>query len=271
MRVAFIGDIVGRVGRNMLKTHLKNLRDEYKIDYVVANSENASHGFGLTPKNGKELLSYGVDVMTGGNHTWDKKEIEALLRDESVLRPANYPSEVVGSGVKKTLINDEKFAVINLMGVFSMPAMTDNPFKVVQREIEALKSEGYEAIFIDFHAEATSEKRALHCMLRGKVSAICGSHTHIGTDDLIIDRGTFYVSDIGLTGCRDNVIGMDEREPIKKFLTALPAKYDVPKNCKAILQIAIIDIEDGEAIDGFKLKIYNDRDEISTLKAFKES
>jgi len=258
MKIAFIGDIVGRPGRNMVKTYLKQLKDELKIDFVIANGENASHGFGLTIKNANELFSYGIDLITGGNHTWDKKdEILTLLNNSPVLRPDNYPKEVPGSGLKIINIKDTKVAILNLMGLFAMPQVL-NPFTHALEVIEKLKNDGIKHICIDFHAEATAEKRVMMELLKSKVSAICGTHTHIGTDDLEITDGTFYVSDIGLTGCRDNVIGMDSKVPIQKALTGLGGHFDIPKKCKSILQIIIIDLDDnGKAINGFKLKIYD--------------
>lgn len=269
MKIAFIGDIVGRPGRKMVKQHLKHIRDEFNIDFVIANSENASHGFGLTTKNATELFNAGIDLMTGGNHTWDKKDILPLLEIEPILRPHNYPEGVVGSGLFRTDINGEKLAILNLMGVYTMPMVT-NPFLCAKEEVEKLHSEGYKNIFIDFHAEATSEKRGLQQMLKGKVSAICGTHTHIGTDDLSIEDDTLYVTDVGLTGCRDNVIGMDKAEPLKKFLTGLPARYDIPNKCKAILQLIVVELQDGKAVDGFKIKAYDEAKAQIVQMAFKE-
>ncbi len=270
MIIAFIGDIVGRPGRKIVKQHLNSIRDEFNIDFVIANSENASHGFGLTMKNSKELFNSGIDLMTGGNHTWDKKDILALLEIEPILRPHNYPSGVHGTGVFKTEINGEKLAILNLMGVYTMPMVT-NPFICAKDEVVKLREDGYKNIFIDFHAEATSEKRGLQQMLKGQVSAICGTHTHIGTDDLSIQDDTLYVTDVGLTGCRDNVIGMESTAPIKKFLTGLPAKYDIPNSCKSILQLIVIELNDGKAVDGFKIKVYDEGKPQVVQKAFREN
>jgi metallophosphoesterase (TIGR00282 family) len=260
MKIAFIGDIVGRPGRKIINDKLKSLRKEYGIDCVIANGENASHGFGLTVKNCDELLSYGIDVITGGNHTWDKKkEMIVLLKTHPVLRPDNYPKEVEGSGLKILDINGEKLAVLNLMGLFSMPQVL-NPFTHAIEVVDKLIEDGIKHIFVDFHAEATAEKRIMMQLLKGKVSAICGTHTHVGTDDLEITKGTFYVSDIGLTGCRDNVIGMDSKIPIKKALTGLGGHFEIPNSCKTIMQIIIIDInEDGKSINAKKIKLYNNQ------------
>jgi len=263
LRVAFIGDIVGRPGRKIIKSNLKNLIDRFDINLVIANGENASHGFGLTVKNASELFNCGIDVITGGNHSWDKKkDILTLLETKPVLRPDNYPKQIPGSGVKILDINGIKLAVINLMGLYTMPQVL-NPFTHAVELIEKLNNDGINHIFIDFHAEVTAEKRVLMQLLKGKVSAICGTHTHVGTDDLEISDGTFYVSDIGLTGCRDNVIGMDSKIPIQKALTGLGGHFDVPNNCKSIMQIIIVDIdENAKARDGMKVKLYDDKDEI---------
>lgn len=253
MRVGFIGDIVGRPGRKMVLAYLKKLRSEHAIDFVIANYENASHGFGLTQKNAQELFAAGIDVMTGGNHTWDKPEIIQLLDKLPLLRPVNYPEGVPGLGVGIYEVEGQRVAVVNLMGYYAMP-MVDNPFVTIKRVVFDLKEQGIENIFIDMHAEATSEKRALLMMLKGKVSAIVGTHTHVGTDDLEIIDKTGYVTDIGLTGCRDNVIGMDAKVPIERFMTGLPGRFEVPDKCGKILQMVVMDFEGGGCIHAFKIK-----------------
>ena len=257
MRIAFIGDIVGRPGREMLKEHLHKIRDEYRVDFVIANYENASHGFGVTVKNANELLSFGVDCMTGGNHSWDKKDVESLFDTHEILRPHNYPEEVAGTGCKIYEIAGEKLAVVNLMGHYSMP-FADNAFRKAKQTVSELKEQSVKNIFIDFHAEATSEKRAMMMLLQGEVCGIIGTHTHVSTDDLQIANGTVYLSDIGLTGCRDNVIGMDSKVPLKQFLTGMKGHFDIPKRCKKILQLAIMDFSDGRCSNAFKLKQFDD-------------
>ncbi|MBL4729804.1 MAG: YmdB family metallophosphoesterase [Sulfurimonas sp.] len=257
MRIAFIGDIVGRPGRDMLKMYLSEIRQEYNIDFVIANYENASHGFGLTSKNANELVSYGVDVMSGGNHTWDKKEIIPLFDTHELLRPHNYPQEVPGTGCKTYEVNGEKIAVLNLMGHYSMP-MCDNAFRCAKATVQELQDSGVKNIFIDFHAEVTSEKRGMFMLLQGEVSAIIGTHTHVSTDDFQISQGTAYLTDIGLTGCRDNIIGMDSKVPLKQFLTGMKGHFDIPKKCKKILQIAVMDLKDGKCTHAFKLKYFDD-------------
>ncbi len=263
MRIAFIGDIIGRPGRSIIKENLKALRQEHKIDFVIANYENASHGFGLTAKNAAELFNSGIDVMTGGNHTWDRREIHALFDKYELLRPHNYPAEVSGTGCKTYEVAGEKLAVFNLMGHFGMP-MVDNPFRCATDTVSMLKEEGVKNIFIDMHAEATAEKRSLLMMFKSQVSAIVGTHTHVATDDLQIDEGTGYLTDIGLTGCRDNVIGMDARVPIERFMTGLPGRFVVPDKCKAVLQMAVFDISEGKCSNAFKIKKFNDGREFIT-------
>ena len=257
MRIAFIGDIVGAPGRKMIEEHLKKLRAEYGVDFVIANYENASHGFGLTLKNANELVACGIDVMSGGNHTWDKKDILPLFETHELLRPHNYPKEVPGTGCKVYEVAGEKLAILNLMGHYSMP-FTDNAFRCALESVETLHEQGIKNIFIDFHAEATSEKRALLMLLQGKVSAIVGTHTHVGTDDLQIVNATGYLGDIGLTGCRDNVIGMDEKVPLKQFLTGMKGHFEIPKKCKKILQIVLFDFKEGLCSEAIKLKILDD-------------
>ena len=263
MRIAFIGDIVGRPGREMLKQYLPEMKKEYKIDFVIANYENASHGFGMTPKNANEIVSYGVDCMTGGNHSWDKKDILPLFDSHEILRPHNYPDGVAGTGCKVYDVAGEKLAVLNLMGHYSMP-FTDNAFRKAKESVEALHADGVKNIFVDFHAEATSEKRAMMMLLQGQVSSIIGTHTHVSTDDFQITQGTAYLTDIGLTGCRDNVIGMDEKVPLKQFLTGGKGHFDVPKKCKKILQMVIMDFSNGECTKAFKLKQFDDGELLKT-------
>jgi len=263
LRIAFIGDIVGRPGRKIIKENLERLKTLHKIDFTVANGENASHGFGLTVKNATELFNCGIDLITGGNHSWDKKkDMITLLESKPVLRPDNYPEGVPGTGIKVVDVNGIKLAIINLMGLYTMPQVL-NPFTHVLELVEKLEQDDVKHIFIDFHAEVTAEKRILMQMLKGRVSAICGTHTHVGTDDQEITDGTYYVTDIGMTGCRDNVIGMESDVPIKKALTGMGGHFNVPNNCRSIMQIAIIDIDDdGKSCDGFKIKLYDNKNEI---------
>ena len=263
MNIGFIGYIVVRPCRTMITTHLNRLRDEYELDFVIANYENASHGFGLTKKNAEELFSSGIDVMSGGNHTFDRKDIFELFGKYEILRPNNYPKSVDGTGLKIYDVAGEKFAVLNLLGHYGMPHL-ENAFICAKQSVEELHEQGVKNIFIDFHAEATSEKRALMAMLEGKVSAICGTHTHVSSDDLQISKGTAYLTDIGLTGCRDNVIGMDKKAPLNAFLTGIKSHFDVPKNCNKILQMLVYDINEGICKDVLKIKLFDNETTIIT-------
>jgi len=257
MRVAFIGDVVGKPGRDMIGKYLPQLKKEYGLDLVISNYENASHGFGLTKKNCEELLGYGIDVMTGGNHSWDKKEVFELYDTYPLIRPINYPDSGAGEGLIKIQILSHEVAILNVMGNYTMP-MADNPFIKIDGAVDLLKKEGIKHIIVDIHAEATSEKLAMLHILKDRVSAIFGTHTHVGTDDLVVVDGCCYVTDVGLTGCRDGVIGMDKKVPIQRFMTSVGGHFDVPKKCKTILQIIIFEINDeGRAIDAQKLKIYD--------------
>jgi len=258
LRIAFIGDVVGKPGRMMLQKYLPLLREEHAIDFVIANYENASHGFGLTEKNCLELLECGVDMMTGGNHSFDKKEVLTLFDKYPLIRPANYPKSTPGTGVYEVEVNGVQLAVVNILGHYTMP-MVDNPFTVADDIVESLVQKNIKHIVIDMHAEATSEKQALLHILGDKVSAIVGTHTHVSTDDLQIVKGCCYITDLGLTGCRDGVIGMDPASPIKRFMTGIGSHFDVPDHCKSISHILLVDLDkEGKSLEAKKLKIYDD-------------
>lgn len=264
MKIGFIGDVVGKPGRLMIKRHLTRLRQEHFIDYMIANYENASHGFGLTEKNCKELLGYGIDMMTGGNHSFDKKEILNLFDTYPLIRPMNYPKETPGKGIYKTIIIGHETVILNLMGHYTMP-LVDNPFTMIVEVVARLKDQGFKHIILDMHAEASAEKQALLHMLKDDVSAILGTHTHVATDDLQVRDGCCYVTDIGLTGCRDGVIGMDSTIPVKRFLTGLGGHFDVPDECKSILQMVVFELDDdGRCVGAEKIKIYDDKPKIVT-------
>jgi hypothetical protein len=264
VRIGFIGDIVGKPGRLMLKRHLKRLQEEHFIDFTIANYENASHGFGLTEKNCIELLGYGIDMMTGGNHSFDKKEILGMFDSYPLIRPINYPKSTAGKGLYRTTLLGHEIAIINLMGHYTMP-MVDNPFTMIVDEVARLREQNIKHIIIDMHAEASSEKNALRQILKSDVSAILGTHTHVATDDLQVVDGCCYITDVGLTGCRDGVIGMDSTIPVKRFLTSLGGHYDINEKCKSILQMVVFEInEDGRCIGAQKIKIHDDAPKIVT-------
>lgn len=255
MRIGFIGDIVGKPGRLMIAKYLRDIRAEYALDFVIANYENASHGFGLTEKNCNELLDNGIDMMSGGNHSFDKKEIFALFDTHPLIRPINYPQAAPGKGLFETALLGKSLAVINLMGHYTMP-MADNPFTKILGVVEELYARGVVHILIDMHAEASSEKHALLYLLKDRVSAILGTHTHVGTDDLQIRSGCCYVTDVGLSGCRDNIIGMQSDAPIRRFLTGIGGHFDIPDRCKAMLQIVVLELDSfGRCKEAQKIKI----------------
>jgi len=245
VNILFIGDIVGKPGRKMVKKYLPILKEKYKIDYVIANYENLAHGFGITIPVYNEMKNVGIDIFTGGNHTFDrKKDALQLLEENKILRPLNY-FEAPGNWYYE----DENIIVISAMGVFGMP-YGKNPFI----EIKEFIKDKNKFIFIDFHAESTAEKRALFLMLKGKVGAVIGTHTHIGTDDLEIDEGTCYLTDIGLSGCRDNVIGMEKEAPILNMLTGVKYHFDVTEKCKKIFQALLIESDGKRCIRAKKFK-----------------
>ena len=227
VRILFIGDIVGRPGRELVKRGLAAIVDHHGVDVVIANAENAAGGVGITREIGDHLLEWGVDVMTSGNHIWDKKEALDYIGTESrLLRPANYPAGAPGNGsyLARTR-SGESIGVINVMGRVFMLNI-DDPFASVLREIEAMR-ERTRTIFVDFHAEATSEKIAMGWHLDGRVSAVVGTHTHVQTaDDRILPKGTAYLTDVGMTGPHDSIIGVEIEPALRKFLTALPAKFE---------------------------------------------
>jgi metallophosphoesterase (TIGR00282 family) len=227
MRILFIGDIVGRPGRELLRKGLRSLVAHYDADFVVANVENAAAGFGITKDLGDTILECGVDVMTSGNHIWDKKEaIEYIPTEPRLLRPANYPAGVPGRGSLVATTGDGRaVGVINVMGRVFMLGI-DDPFAVVLREIEAMRAKT-KVIVVDFHAEATSEKIAMGWYLDGKVTVVVGTHTHVQTaDERILPNGTAYLTDAGMTGPHDSIIGMEKEPALMRFLTGMPSRFE---------------------------------------------
>src|SRR5512134_3419970 len=227
MRILFIGDIFGKSGREIARRAIPPLVERHGLDLVIANVENSAAGFGVTGDVADTILSYGVDVMTTGNHVWDKKEVlDYIPRQPKLLRPANYPAGVPGRGscLARTRTG-EPVGVINVMGrVFMSPL--DDPFAVVVREIEAIRGKA-RVIVVDFHAEATSEKLAMGFHLDGRVTAVLGTHTHVQTaDDRLLPKGTAYITDVGMTGPHDSIIGVTVEAALGRFLTAMPAKFE---------------------------------------------
>jgi metallophosphoesterase (TIGR00282 family) len=226
-RILFVGDIVGRPGRELIRHGLRALVDHHQIDVVIANVENSAAGFGITREIGDQLLEWGVDVMTSGNHIWDKKEaLDYIGTEPRLLRPANFPAGAPGRGSYLLRTRDNvSVGVVNVMGRVFMVSI-DDPFAVVLREIEALKQRA-RIIFVDFHAEATSEKIAMGWHLDGKVTAMVGTHTHVQTaDERVLPKGTAYMTDVGMTGPHDSIIGVEISAALGRFLTALPQKFE---------------------------------------------
>jgi 2',3'-cyclic-nucleotide 2'-phosphodiesterase len=247
MRILFLGDVVGRPGRAAIIEQLPALRERYALDFVVVNGENAAGGFGITEPILIELLDAGADVVTTGNHVFDQREALVFIeRHERLLRPLNFPPGTPGKGAG--LFRTKSGAdvlVINAQGRVFM-ADLDDPFRAVEREIEAcgLKS-GADAILIDFHAEATSEKEALGHFVDGRVTAVIGTHTHVPTaDEQILIKGTAYISDAGMCGDFDSVLGMDKEEPLQRFLTKIPTGRFAPSSGEATLCGVAIEVDD---------------------------
>jgi len=248
-RVLIIGDVIGRAGRDALRRHLPVLRDRHRPAFVVANGENAAGGVGLTEEVGRELFSM-VDVLTSGNHIWDKKEGIAYMEKElRVLRPANYPSPAPGKGRVVVAGPDGlKLGVLNLQGrVFMEPI--DDPFRTADAAIEELRKET-PCLIVDFHAEATSEKVALGYYLDGRVSAVVGTHTHVPTaDERILPGGTAYITDLGMAGSRNSVIGIRKEQAIQKFLTSRPIRFEPDKGGSFLSGVVVeIDPSTGKAL-----------------------
>ena len=227
MKILFIGDIMGRPGRDMARRAIPALVERHDVDLVIANGENAAAGFGITKDIGDDLFGFGIHVMTSGNHIWDKKEVlEYIPGEPRLLRPANFPAGVPGNGrILVESASGQAVGVVNVMGrVFMQPI--DDPFAVVLREIDALRART-RVIVIDFHAEATSEKIAMGWHLDGRVTAVIGTHTHVQTaDERVLPQGTAYITDVGMTGPHESIIGVERSAALGRFLTGMPARFE---------------------------------------------
>jgi len=244
MKVLFIGDIIGKVGRITTKELIPNIVNRYKIDLVIANGENAAGGFGITEEIVSEIFHCGVHVITTGNHVWDKKEFATqIVKEDRVLRPLNYPPGVPGFGsVLYSLPTGEQVAVINLSGRVLMSTM-DCPFRVGKEEVERLANVT-KIIIVDFHAEATSEKIAFGYFIDGMVSAVIGTHTHVQTaDEKILPNGTAFITDVGMTGPDNSIIGIKKDQVIQRFLTSMPVRLE-PAKGDGIFNAVVIEIDE---------------------------
>ena len=243
MRILAIGDIVGEVGIKYLKNNLKKFVITNNIDFIIANGENAADGMGITEKNFKDLMDLNIDVITMGNHTWSKKDIFKIIDNKKILRPANYCNNVPGKGYDIYTCKNKKICVLNLIGRAEMGILTDNPFVIANNIINEIKKQ-VDIIIIDFHAEATAEKLALAYYLNGSAQIIFGTHTHVQTaDEKILDNGTAYITDIGMTGPKNSIIGMDIEASVKRFVTSLPERYKIA-NGEPMFNGCIFDIDD---------------------------
>tara|TARA_Y100001968_G_scaffold300879_1_gene312702 strand:- start:615 stop:1388 length:774 start_codon:yes stop_codon:yes gene_type:complete len=243
-----IGDIFGRPGRRIMRERLAQLIDEHQIDFVVANAENAAGGFGLTESIADELFGYGVDVLTGGNHSWDKSQGHSLLdENERVLRPHNYPASNPGSGVTVVSCDGVKIAVLNLQGRVFMP-LTHCPFEAADRLLTSVQDEA-DVILVDFHGEATSEKLAMAWHLDGRATALVGTHTHVPTADTrLFPKGMAYVTDLGMTGPHHSIIGVKVEQSLSRFLHGRSSTRFEPASGDVRLQGVVIDVDESEGI-----------------------
>ena len=243
MKILAVGDIVGEAGVRKLKEELPKIKKEENIDFVITNGENSAGGMGITEKNFRDILEAGTNLITMVNHTWGKKDIFKFIDAPQLLRPANYPKGVVGKGLEIYECKNKKIAVMNFMGRVDINILTENPFVMAKEMVEELQGQ-VDMIFIDFHAEATAEKIAMGRFLDGKITALFGTHTHVQTaDEQIFPNGTAYITDLGMTGPKDSVIGMDVNVSFKRFETALPEKYKLAEG-ECILNAVEFEVND---------------------------
>jgi metallophosphoesterase (TIGR00282 family) len=243
MNILLIGDIIGKPGRHAVHNCIGKVKTDYSIDFIIANGENIANGTGIQPDSFKTLIDMGVDVVTSGNHIWSKKEVKEILgRDPRLLRPHNYPSENAGTGLGIYDCKGTPIAVLNLMGrVFMYPI--DCPFKSADKAIEQVQGKA-KIIIVDMHCEATSEKRAMGWHLNGRVSSVTGTHTHVMTaDEEILPGGTAYLTDIGMSGSPNSVIGMKQQQVLSRFLTGAPARFEVSEELPYLFQAVVVSVD----------------------------
>ena len=242
MKILAVGDLIGSAGIIKLNNELPRLIEREKIDFVIVNGENSAEGMGITERNFNDILKEKVDVITMGNHTWGKKDIFKFIDHPKLIRPANYAEGVVGKGYNIYSCKNKKIAVINLIGRVDINVLSENPFVITKKIIKEIENK-VDIIIIDFHAEATAEKIALAHFVDGKVTAVYGTHTHVQTaDEMILPHGTAYITDIGMTGPKNSVIGMDISVSIKRFETTLPERYKIATG-ECIFNGVIFDID----------------------------
>lgn len=261
IKILFIGDIIGKPGRLAVKALMGELTDRYKPELIIANGENAAHGMGITPDIAGFLFELGIDVITTGNHIWDQKSIIPYINTQfNLLRPANYPSSSPGKGYGIFNSRSErKIGVINLEGRVFMKGYIESPFTVVKDIIGEIGGEA-DALIIDFHAEATSEKEALALYLDGEISALFGTHTHVQTnDDMILPKGTAYITDVGMVGSKYSVLGTNKDIAIRRYLTGMPEKF-IPEENNIVLNAVQVIVDKKTKLSKNIQKIYIDKD-----------
>ena len=234
LKIVFLGDIMGKIGRNGVKEAIPEIKKKYNPDLIIANAENLAHGKGVSEKTLTEMMDAGIDFFTSGNHIWKNKDGEQVLRENKfpIIRPANYPAGVPGDGSKVIEIGTKKILIVNLMGrVFFFKEAFECPFRTLENILEEHKNTDLSAIFVDFHAEATSEKNAFPRYFHGKVSTVLGTHTHVQTaDEQILEKGTSFVSDAGMCGLKDSSLGVDLKNVYETFLTQIPREHVIPEH-----------------------------------------
>jgi len=256
MNILFIGDIVGALGRRVVDELLPGIKKEYAVDFVIANGENSAHGYSITEKIYNSLLDMGIDAITMGNHIWEKKEILTKIPNmDKMVRPANYPPGTPGKDYLILQASGIRIGILNLLGRVFMQCL-DCPFRAADKLITKMKQEA-DIILVDMHAEATSEKVAMGYFLEGKVSAVVGTHTHVMTaDERVLPGGTAYISDVGMVGGQDSVIGMNKEQILKRFITQLPEKFEPQDSGPGIFNAVLIKVDDksGKALEIIRIQ-----------------
>jgi metallophosphoesterase (TIGR00282 family) len=259
LRILFVGDVVGAPGRRIVKARLPGLKKDTAADLTIVNGENAAGGAGLTTTTAEELFAAGADVITTGNHVWDKRDALALLaREPRVIRPANYPDGAPGAGVYVATVGTSRVAVVNLMGRVFMPLL-DDPFRAAEAILLAMHGQA-QAIIVDFHAEATSEKSAFAWHLDGRVGAVLGTHTHVATADArVLPGGTAFISDVGMTGAFDSVIGVKKEQAIERFRTSRSVPYETADGDVRLDAVTVdLDVRSGHATAILRIELRED-------------
>ncbi|MEK4554864.1 TIGR00282 family metallophosphoesterase [Jeotgalicoccus sp. FSL K6-3177] len=251
MRILFIGDVVGKIGRRMIKNYLPGLKKEHNAHFTIVNGENAAHGKGITESTYKEILNGGADFITLGNHAFAKRDVYDLLNSGvKMVRPANFPEGTPGDGSRVVNINGKKLLIVNLQARSFLEPI-ENPFTVIDKILE---ENTYDAAFVDFHSETTSESIAMGYHLDGRVNAVVGTHTHVQTNDAArLPNGTVYITDVGMTGFKEGILGIRKDEVIRRFITNLPERHVVPDEGKGVISGVIIDT-DKKTIKNFKIE-----------------